>query len=494
MAGIGFRFREIAENGSYLGAVKSYAYSSIFAAGPWILTMITISALNAIAPPEISGTTLLEFRALLSYIFSFSLILTGTFQLAIVRYIADKISDKDREELLSLFIGTNFFFSILSITFGAFFFSGTNGSAILRITAIMLFCVICLIWNGMAFLTAIKDYKFIIFVFSSGTIASIILCAYLKNIYGLNGYLFGFFLGQLYVFSGITAEITREFFNKKGVTYYFFGYFKKYFILIIAGLAYNTGIWIDKFIIWNSAENQCYLGNLRVSGNFDLAVFVAYLSIIPALGYFFARIETDFYDLYKSYFNSIFNKDSFQKINQKKDDIIKMADESILNLIKIQGTLTLLCYLNADIIMKRFGGGGDAVCASIYKLAVIGVFFHILFLFLTIFMMYFEFYRALLTANLSFLILNAALTRYALCYDYNPAAGYTVAAGICCLLSFFLFHYKIKDLPFYTFVEQPITPALEEKAVFDAFKTLETAGIKNVCKSETLKGVNIDEL
>ncbi|HOD39898.1 MAG TPA: exopolysaccharide Pel transporter PelG [Candidatus Wallbacteria bacterium] len=494
MAGIGFRFRELADSGSYMGAIKSYVFSSIFAAGPWILTMATISTLNALAPPEISGDTLLAFRALLSYIFAFSLILTGTFQLAIVRYIADKIFDKDQEELLSLFIGSSFFFALISIAAGGIFFSYGTAEPDVKLLATMLFCVICLTWNGMAFLTAIKDYKFIIFVFTSGTIASISLCAYLKNYYGLKGYLIGFFLGQLYVFSGITAEITREFFTRKGVTYYFFDYFRSYSVLVFSGLAYNLGIWIDKFVIWNSSHHQVYLGNLKICGVYDLAVFVSYLSIIPSLGYFFVRVETDFYDLYRAYFASIASKECFSKIEERKNDIVKAVDESIMSLVKIQGTITLLCYLNADIIIKRFGGGNELLCAPIYKMAIIGVFFHVLFMFITIFMMYFEFYRALLSANLIFLILNGTLTYIAVINGYNLASGYAAASAASFVFSFLAFKYCIKDLLFYTFVNQPITPALEEKAIFDSFKALEAAGVRNACKDDALKGVNIDDI
>ncbi len=494
MAGIGFRFREIADSGSYLGAIKSYVYSSVFAAGPWILTMVVISALNALASPEVRGEALLIFRALLSYIFAFSLILTGTFQLAIVRYIADRIFDKDREELLSLFIGSSFFFAILSLAAGAAFFSKCEAPPGLKVLSVMLFVVICLIWNGMAFLTAIKDFKFIIFIFSSGAVATVALCLYLKGFYGLNGYVAGFFLGQLYIFSGIAAEITREFYTNKGATCYFFGYFKKYFILILAGFTYNLGIWIDKFIVWNFGPHQTYLGLLKVCGDFDLAVFVAYLSIIPSLGYFFVRIETGFYDLYREYFTSIASKECLSKIEEKKDEIIRAVDESILSLVKIQGTITLLCYLNADIIIKKFGGGGEALCVPVYHYAITGVMTHILFMFTTIFMMYFEFYGTLLAANSIFLALNAGLTYFVVTHGLNPAAGYAAAAAISFLFSFFAFKYMIKDLLYYTFVSQPITPALEEKAVFDSFKALDNAGIRNVCAGSALKGVDLDEL
>ncbi|HNY10109.1 MAG TPA: exopolysaccharide Pel transporter PelG, partial [Candidatus Wallbacteria bacterium] len=238
MAGIGFKFREMVSEGSYLGAIRGYLYSAVFSAGPWILTMVVIAILNTLAPPEVKGNTLIVFRAMLTYIYAMSLVVVGTFQYPITRYIADRIYEKDRGEILSTFIGTLFLFSFMALAVGTVFLWYNTGGFAFKILFMGLFVTITLIWDAMMFLSAIKDYKFIVFVFFSGSLASILLSMVLKTYIGLNGYVLGYYLGQLYILSGLIAEIVREFYNDKGATYYFLKYFKKYATLILAGLAY----------------------------------------------------------------------------------------------------------------------------------------------------------------------------------------------------------------------------------------------------------------
>jgi len=475
MAGIGFRFREIIDEGSYLGAIKGYLYSSVFAAGPWILTMTSISALNAIAPPEIHDDSLVTFRALISYIYAASLILTGTFQLALVRYLADRLYEKDRQEIMSLFVGSSFLFTFLSLAAGSVFLSYNSAGAEFKIMALLLFATVSLIWNGMSFLTAIKDYAFIIFIFSSGTVVSIALCLILKKTFGLNGYVLGYFLGQFYIFSGMAAEITREFFSLKGASYYFLRYFKPYFTLIVSGFAYNAAIWVDKLLIWNMSSHETYLNNFRINARYDTAVFVAYLTIIPALGYFFAKIETGFYELYKNYFACILNKESLGKIRSFQRKISESVDSSVLELIKIQGAITLLCYVNSDYLMKTVFYGNEFHVIT-FKYAIAGVFFHVLMLFVTIFMMYFEFYKPLLAVSLLFLATNSSFTYYSIVSGANLASGYLFASMISFLTAFILFKINIRKLVFYTFVSQPVLPSVEETVLFDSLKFISASG------------------
>ncbi|MFX5494607.1 exopolysaccharide Pel transporter PelG, partial [Acinetobacter baumannii] len=65
--------------------------------------------------------------------------------------------------------------------------------------------------------------------------------------------------------------------------------------LLLTGLCYNLGIWIDKFIFWfNPSTSDLGIGPLRASILYDLPIFLAYLSIIPGMAVFLVRIETDF--------------------------------------------------------------------------------------------------------------------------------------------------------------------------------------------------------
>ena len=69
--------------------------------------------------------------------------------------------------------------------------------------------------------------------------------------------------------------------------------------LMLIGLLYNLGIWIDKFMFWYYPDtSEQIIGPLRASVIYDLPVFMAYLSIIPGMAVFLVRIETDFVDFY----------------------------------------------------------------------------------------------------------------------------------------------------------------------------------------------------
>lgn len=493
MAGIGFKFREMVSDGSYLGAIRGYVYSAIFSAGPWIMTMIVIAVLNSIAPPEIKGDTLIVFRATLTYIYAMSLLVVGTFQYPITRYIADRIYEKDRGEILSTFIGTLFLFSFMSLIAGTVFLWYNTGGFVYKILFMALFLTITLIWDGMIFLSAIKDYKFIIFVFFSGSVASIVLAVVFKSYFGVNGYVLGYFLGQLYILSGLIAETVREFYNDKGATYYFLKYFRKYATLIVAGLAYNLAIWIDKLIVWNSPVwRERYLGNLNICGVYDVSIFAAYLTIIPALAYFMVRLETNFYDLYRNYFTRIMNKNPLEKIEESRDRIIYAVDSSVLELIKIQGAITLLCYIYADSFMSFFAN--REISVAIFRYAIVGVFFHILFLFKTIFMMYFEYYGMLWMTTVFFLVSNGVLTWVGMSAGKNLAWGYMVSSMLSFVIAFIIFRRHLKHLIYYTFSGQPLIPNQGENACFDSFKFLESTGRSKVLKNEKFEGVDLDDL
>jgi len=493
MAGIGFKFREMVSDGSYLGAIRGYAYSAIFSAGPWIMTMIVIAILNSLAPPELKGDALVAFRATLTYIYAMSLIVVGTFQYPITRYIADRIYEKDRGEILSTFIGTLFLFSFMALASGTVFLWYKSSDVCSSDLFLGLFVTTTLIWDGMIFLSAIRDYKFIVFVFLSGSLASVLLSVVLKTYMGLNGYVFGYFLGQLYILSGLIAEIVREFYNDKGATYYFLKYFRKYSALITAGLAYNLAIWIDKFIVWNSpAWRESYLGNLNICGIYDVSIFAAYLTIIPALAYFMVNLETNFYDLYRNYFTRIMNRNPLEKLEESRDRIINAVDSSVLELIKIQGSITLLCYIYADSIMGLFAN--REISVQIFRYAVVGVFFHILFLFKTIFMMYFEYYGMLWMTTVFFLVSNGFLTWVGISLGKNLAWGYMISSMLSFVIAFILFRRHLKHLIFYTFAGQPLIPNQGEKTVFDSFKFLESIERSNVLKNENFEGVDLDDI
>lgn len=458
MAGIGFRFRKMVYEGTYLGELKGYLLASMFAAGPWIMTMLIIGFLTWIAPPEVQDRELIVFRAAITYIYAFSLVFVGLFLLPLTRYLADRLFEENLTAFFSTYMGSLGLTGLVVLIPGAWFMTWNLGSPLFRLFALLIFLVVSLIWISMVFLSCLREYKFIVVAFGLGSLICVVLSSWLKKIWGLEGYMLGYFLGQLIIFSGMTAEIFSEFEYPRGASLTFFRYIWKYPALVLAGLGYNLGIWMDKLVIWNSPLCEEYYGNLRVYGLYDTAVFLAYLSVIPALGYFYANVETSFYEVYRQYFGCIFTKKSLDHLETARDRILYTIDASILNLVKSQGTITLLLFVWADWIAGLLGGGDQV--AVIFRLALIGIFFQILFLFCTIFMMYFEFYTELAFVNILFMILNGLLTWMFMTYSsFNLATGYMVTCITVMILTYVILRHKLERLNYITFTGQPILVA-----------------------------------
>jgi len=77
MAGIGFKLEKILEKDSYFSTVKAHFYSTLISSGPWILSIITLFCLGYFAPTNVDIYELTYFRAMIIYIFAFSLIFSS---------------------------------------------------------------------------------------------------------------------------------------------------------------------------------------------------------------------------------------------------------------------------------------------------------------------------------------------------------------------------------------------------------------------------------
>lgn len=489
MAGIGFKFRDAVASESGLEAIKGYLFSAVFAAGPWMMTMAVIMALSYFAPPDSGKTDIMFFRASLSYIYAFSLIISGSFQLPVTRYLADKIYEKNNEEIISVFAGSTCFFCVLSAAAGSAFLYFNTAPSALKIIMLMIFITVTLVWNSMSFLSAVKDYKFIIFVFFSGSVFTVLLCVILSKYYFIYGYAIGYLVGQLYIFSGSAFEIIREFNSDTGAKFVFLKYVNKYILLFMGGLFYNIGMWADKIIVWNGPGGETIYGNIKVYGVYDVSYFAACLTIIPAMSYFLVKIETDFYLLYKKYFHLILNRAGLESIEECRDDIIKVVKDSTKSLFKFQALILFAGFI-WSVQICSFLKNPKGV--EIFQLALAAVLFHVLYLFCTIFMMYFEFYGSYFFTASIFLVLNTLLTGLAINYGITPVTGYLASAFICFVTAFSLVLYNLKYLLYYTFFSQPIIMEMPKNITFDTLKFFAAEKYMNISPVEKYKEVDID--
>ncbi len=218
-----------------------------------------------------------------------------------------------------------------------------------------------------------------------------------------------------------------------------------------AGLVLNLAIWVDKWIMWFAPERD-----LRVSGfisypDYDTAMFLAYLTVIPAIAGFVVSVETSFFERYLHFYRDIQRHATFAQIEDNQRDLVSTVLRGLRNLVVLQGSITFLAIVLAPRLVATFGL--PAAQLGMLRIGMLGSFFHALAVSLAVFLAYFDLrkpmlfvYVALLMTNVGFTLVTLRLGFPYYGYGYFLSALVTFAAAVIVLA------YHLDRLPYLTFI------------------------------------------
>ena len=106
MAGIGFELKKMLKDDSWFGLLKTYAYAGAISSGPWVLSILGIMLVGIVSLSNKgeSGLWLSEFLVSVTWLMSFSLVLSSLLQLVFTRFMADQLYLKNDHLILPNFI------------------------------------------------------------------------------------------------------------------------------------------------------------------------------------------------------------------------------------------------------------------------------------------------------------------------------------------------------------------------------------------------------
>ncbi|MFQ5603950.1 MAG: exopolysaccharide Pel transporter PelG [bacterium] len=456
MAGIGFKLRKIFEHDTYLDNFRGIIFSASIAGGPIFFSILCLILLGIFSSVFLSSQDMRLFLITIVYIFAFSLISTGVTQLLITRYLSDLIYKNEMQQILPTFSSVLTVTVISQLLIGLPFMFFWQIEFLFKFTALILFITIGCIWQLMIFLSAVKNYKLILYAFVAGLGFSFFLAMFLGEKYGVVGFLNGYASGHILLLFVLLARVFIEFKSTEKPDFTFIRFMKKMPQLIFIGFFYNLGIWVDKMIFWFSAEGQQIHSFLHAYADYDGATFLAFLTVIPSYTYFLVKVETEFYGHFRAFFYSILDKNPLEQITQHKLNIANSVKSSFIGLIKIQGTVTLLCLLFSKEIAALFHL--PVLGTLILEKALIAAFLQMLVLTVIIFLMYFDMRTKLMIMTAVFVFSNIALTTLTVQLGYVfYGYGYLAACLITLIMGYLLLNNYLDDLEFHTFVDQPIT-------------------------------------
>ena len=457
MAGIGFRLRKMLDQESYLATIQAYLYSALISSGPWLITILVIGTmgfLQARTSSPFAQTAV--FRLTIVYVYAFSLIVVGLIQMPLTRYLADLLYARDTQMYLPTYTASLMVVGAVQTLIGApaiFVFS--NWSFVYALHAFVLYLTVSFTWIAMIFISTVKDFTSISVAFLVGGLVSLMAGYYLGAARGAEGYLVGYTAGQVLIFLGLTLRLAVEFRSDFSLSFDFLRYLKIYPTLVFAGFFYNLAIWVDKFTFWFGPTRDHIDAFLYSSEVYDIPMFLAYLTVVPAISLFLIRIETSFYHHYKNFYAAIVDKKSLQVIRDQKQAMVDSIKLSMVRLLKVQGSISLLAILAVPYALEWLGL--EWLYLSTLRIGILGAFLHVLLLFLCICMLYFEFRLETLVLTLIFFLLNLIGTYVTIhlgmaYYGY----GYFIACFASLLTGIVVMDYKMRNLEYLTFVMQPL--------------------------------------
>jgi polysaccharide biosynthesis protein PelG len=452
MAGIGFELRKLVQRDDLLGVAAGYSYAALATSGPWLLTILALAAILTVGAPFATPSDIASFRLIVVYNFSFSLVLTAPVAIILTRYLADSIYARDvRQAPAALLGGLLLSYLAAAPVAAALYFWHAQTAPLMRLAAFLNLLGIAGIWTAGVFLTALKEYRALMLSFASGLIAGIVLAAILGERWGAFGMLLGFDAGLAITLFTLIARIFAEYPTRSSHLFVFLPYFRKYWDLALTALAYNLAIWADKWLMWLAPERQRLAIGFVNFPDYESAMFLAYLSIVPSMAAFTLIIETRFFENYARFYDDIQRHVSYGKIHANQQAVIEAVMDGARNFVVLQGSICFVGVLLAPQILDALGV--SFLQLSIFRIGLLGAFFHSGFLFLMIVLTYFDVRRITLAIALVFLVANCFLTIATLKLGFPYYGyGYFLSSLAAFAAAFLATAWILDRLPYQAFI------------------------------------------
>jgi uncharacterized membrane protein len=450
VAGIGFELNKLARRDDLMGIAGAYIHSAFAIAGPWLFTVVAL-AFTTYMYGGSDSVELMNFRGVIVYNFSFSLALSAPVYFIMTRYLADQIHVKNVTSVPTVMLESMmlvFLFNMLvAIFLYGFYFEMPLG---LRLAGFANMFLIAGVWLLSVYLTALKDFSAVTWTFIIGmTIA--VLCAENLGERTAASMVTGYDIGLSVIVFMLAGRIFSEYPYHLTTEFAIRPFWKKYWELAVGGFCYNAALWVDKWLMWYAPEAVQLDSKLRFFPDYDSAMFLAAMTILPSIALFIFSIETNFFHHYRRFYGNILAHASLRRIRQFHAKIMEAIVEGGRNLVVVQGIIAFVFILMAPQIFERLHM--FFVQLGIFRLGVLGSFFQVLILFATIILSYFDCRRSNMWIFVFYLASNTILTLIFMQQGY-PFYGYGffLASALTFFLAAAILLSHVRKLPYHAFI------------------------------------------
>lgn len=467
MAGIGFELKKLFRRKGLFASLRAYGYAGIICTGPMLLGVVLqlgILLLCGWVGAQRDQQDLLV--CMITYTLLFSLTVTSFFSMPVTRYLADMLYEEQEQTILPSFWGSSSLMLVLGCTLYGLFLLVSGATLLQGLLCLWLFAEMIVNWNGMSYLTAIKDYRGILYSFLAAIALAFVLGFVLVVLLGcpvLEGMLFAVTMGYGLMMVWDVVLLYRYFPQSEESPWTFLRWVDAFLPLAFTGLCTNIGLFAHLVICWAGPSGVQVKGLFYGAPYYDVPALIAFLTILVTSVNFVVSVEVNFYPKYRNYY-SLFNDGGVV------GDIVTAEEEmlAVLNrelrftalkqlfvtaaVLSLENTLLALLPLGFNDLMH---GYFRTLCVGYGLYAVGNTVLMIL--------LYFTDYGGAVAAAVVFAVSASGLTALSMAFDpVFYGFGFLIGAALFYLVTLFRLDVFTANLPYRVLGQQPI--AAETKA------------------------------
>jgi len=155
-------------------------------------------------------------------------------------------------------------------------------------------------------------------------------------------------------------------------------------------------------MMWSVSQATPLPNRMGSYVDYESAMFLAALTMIPAFFTFIMHVERSFFARYQQFYDDIVGHMPLRKIEQNHRALLDALIAGARNVVLIQGTCCFLAIMLAAKLYESLDF--NLIQLGMFRLGVLGAFFHALVCFILIVLVYVDYRKAAMGLSLCFLV------------------------------------------------------------------------------------------
>ena len=460
MAGIGFELKKLFTKKGFFMSMRAFGYATVICAGPMLLGVIFLLGIMLLCKFAGISTHSRELLiCMITYTLLASVTTTSFFSTVVTRFTADMLYEEKHKSVLPSFWGSSVVMMAAgSVIYGIFLiFSGATPFC--QLMCFIFFNELILTWNGMSFLTAIKDYRGIFLAFLTAIAVTflvgglLILCHFPV----IEGLLLAVTVGYGVMTVWYAVLLHRYFPSSDAKAFTFFKWLDEFRPLAFSGLFLNIGMFSHLVIMWFSKIGVRVHGLFYGAPFHDVPALLAFMTTLITTVNFVVSVEVNFYPKYRNHYSLYNDKGTISDIRQAEREMISTLKTEIFYTSLKQLLFTAACISAGGFLLDILPLGFNEEMRGYFRTLCVGYGLYAIGNMLMLILMYFTDYKGTMLTSGIFALTTVLFTVISLFFPtVYYGFGFLAASMVFVLVTAARLDYFTKRLPYYILATQPL--------------------------------------